>query len=141
MTINKSPKGFTLLELLMIILIIAVLAALVIPPSWNSKRKAKGTVCMSHLRQINMGIHLYSDDSGDASPTLGSAAASTNIATLYSGYKELMKHYVGLNGPSSPRDQVFACPVDTRYPSYVLKDESPPRRYIRGSLHDTPIFD
>jgi hypothetical protein len=84
---------------------------------------------------------LYSNDSHDASPALGAAAASTNIATLYSGYKELMKHYVGLNGTSSPQDKLFACPADVTYPNYVLKGAPPPWHYIRGSLHDTNILD
>ena len=82
---------------------------------------------------------MYSDDSNDASPSRSSAATSTNATSLYSGYKELMKHYVGLQGASSSRDRLFACPADRFYPSYMI-DSPPPARYLQESLHQSPSF-
>ena len=82
---------------------------------------------------------MYSDDSNDTSPSCASAATSTNATSLYSGYKELMKHYVGLEGASSSQDRLFACPADKFYPNYII-DSPPPARYLQERLHDSPKF-
>ncbi len=131
-------KGFTLIELLVVIAIIAILAALLFPAISAAKNYAKRTTCLNNLKQINLGVRMYSDDSSDATP---SNAAKTNSISLYSGYKNLTKSYVGLNGASSPRDALFACPADTFYPSFLLPNTNPPAGYVRQSLHDNSIFD
>ena len=84
---------------------------------------------------------MYSDDSGDASPSADSAAVSTNVMTLYSAYKGFMKSYVGLSGASSPADKLFSCPADTFHPNFVATNSAPQWRYVRQSLHDQPSFD
>jgi prepilin-type N-terminal cleavage/methylation domain-containing protein len=137
----KTAKGFTLIELLVVIAIIAILAALLLPVFSAAKTKAKRTSCLNNLRQINLGIRMYSDESNDASPSPGSAASPTNFATLYSAYKQLMKNYVGVNGASSPRDKLFACPADTFYPNHIFTDDDAPTEYVQKGLHEEPYVD
>jgi prepilin-type N-terminal cleavage/methylation domain-containing protein len=103
----KTKTGFTLVELLVVIAIIAVLAALLLPALSNAKAKAQRTACTTNLSQINLGVRLYSDDADDTSPS----TQSTNRIVDY--YKPLMQSYVGLKGPPSPQDKLFACPADT----------------------------
>jgi prepilin-type N-terminal cleavage/methylation domain-containing protein len=137
-------RGFTLVELLVVIAIIAILAGLLLPVISAAKGKARRTTCLNNLRQINQGVRMYSDDSNDASPSPGEAAAATNVLTLYSGYKALMKNYVGVNGVSSPQDKVFACPADRFYPNFVFEDKPPPPpawQNVQQSLHDQPFLD
>jgi prepilin-type N-terminal cleavage/methylation domain-containing protein len=133
----ETIKGFTLIELLVVIAIIAILAALLLPTISAAKRKAQRMTCQNNLKQVNLGVRMYSDDSHDASPSPGpaSAANATNVSSLYAGYKELMKSYVGVNGDSSPRDRLFACPADRFFPSFVTNGP-PPMKYVRESFHD-----
>jgi prepilin-type N-terminal cleavage/methylation domain-containing protein len=137
----KSQKGFTLIEMLVVIAVIAILAALLLPVFSKAKAKVKRTTCGNNLRQINLSVRMYSDDSRDAVPSPGTAAANTNFISLYSGYKNLMKDYVGVKGASSPRNRLFACPADTFFPSFVLPDTNTPASYVRQSLCAHPVFD
>jgi prepilin-type N-terminal cleavage/methylation domain-containing protein len=136
---NHAVKGFTLIELLVVVAILAILAALLLPTISAAKNKAGRATCLNNLRQINLGVRMYSDDSNDASPSPGLAAATNtaNMTALYAGYKELVKSYVGLRGRSSLRDKLFACPADTFYPSFITNPPPPfpPPRYVQESLH------
>jgi len=137
----KPAIGFTLLELLVVIAVIAILAALLFPVINTAKRKAQRTACLDNLRQINLGVRMYSDDSHDASPSAGTTAVSTNVAMYYSAYKGFMKGYVGLNGASSAQDKLFACPADTCYPSFVAGATNGPPYYVQQGLHTQRILD
>ena len=137
----KAAEGFTLVELLVVIAIISILAALLMPVIGSAKNNAQRTACLNNVRQISLGVRMYADDSSDAPPALGAAAASTNILSLYSGYKQLMKHYVGLNADSSPQDRLFACPADTFYLDIFTGNGGSPPRCVERSLHDEAVMD
>ena len=124
--------AFTLLELLAVIAIIAILAALLLPTLRNAKEKGRRTVCMSNLKQISLGLRMYSDDSSDKAPR---TPGTTNSPGLnWSGYKALMKSYVGINGASSPQDKVFTCPKDTFYYDMAGSFQHVPR-----GLYEQPL--
>ena len=103
----QPNRAFTLVELLVVIAVIAILAAILLPVLANAKARAQRTTCLNNLKQINLGTRLYADENGDVLPNLG--------YLTYITYREAIKGYAGLNGPSSPNDRIFACPADTFY--------------------------
>ncbi|MBW3624098.1 MAG: type II secretion system GspH family protein, partial [Armatimonadetes bacterium] len=65
---GRSLSGFTLVELLVVIGIIAILSALLFPALATARRAAYGTGCISNLKQIGTGIQLYGQEWDDLFP-------------------------------------------------------------------------
>ncbi len=67
----RAPRrGFALLEILVVMCIIAVLAALGFPAWQRSQRVGRAVACMQNLRQIGTGLAQYLGDHDGAFPTL-----------------------------------------------------------------------
>ena len=58
---NKSPAGFTLLELLVVLGIIAVLVALLLPAVQRAREMAGRAQCGNNLHQIALALQSYHD--------------------------------------------------------------------------------
>lgn len=54
-------KGFTLIELMVVLSVISVLMSLLLPAVQNARDRARSLECSSRLRQIGLGVHQYLD--------------------------------------------------------------------------------
>jgi prepilin-type N-terminal cleavage/methylation domain-containing protein/prepilin-type processing-associated H-X9-DG protein len=124
---TNRHRAFSLVELLVVIVVIAILAALLLPVLSSARARGRRTACLNNLRQINLALRMYGDDHNDKSPATG--------RITFINYKEVAKGYLGLNGPSSPRDMIFACPADTFY-----YDEAT-GAYVPEGHHEQAAFD
>jgi prepilin-type N-terminal cleavage/methylation domain-containing protein len=134
----QLAKAFTLIELLVVIAVMAILAALLLQPISVARAKAQRADCMNNIKQVNLGLRLYCDDDSGALPrTPGTNYISPELIP-WTGYKSLMKGYVGLSGSSSPQDKVFTCPADTFYykiGNYVKTT------YVTQGMHEQEMSD
>lgn len=63
---SPQPKGrgFTLVELLVVMAVILVLAALLLPALQRARARSQATVCVNNLRQFGLAAASYSMDAG-----------------------------------------------------------------------------
>jgi general secretion pathway protein G len=63
-------KGFTLIEILVVVVILAILAAVVVPNVINRISDAKNAAAISDIKTFDTDISLYQLDTGSLPPTL-----------------------------------------------------------------------
>lgn len=74
---RKRSGGFTLIELMIVIAIIAILAAILVPNFIRARAQGQYTACKSNLKNVATALEMYSTDAAGRYPTsLGTLTAS-----------------------------------------------------------------
>jgi len=69
----QKKRGFTIVELMIVIAIISILASIIIPKMGGGRDKSKVAACKSNLRHVYMAMELYgNDNNGNMVNTLSS---------------------------------------------------------------------
>lgn len=95
---RRRNQGFTLIELLVVIAIISILAAILFPVFARARENARKAACMSNLKQIGLGVMMYTQDYDETFP----AAEMMNNPTAM--WYQVIDPYV-------KSKQVFVCPT------------------------------
>ena len=70
-----NASGFTLLELLVVLGVIAVLIIVQVPILAGGKSQSKIAMCASHVRQLALACQIYANENGDRLPVLTGSAS------------------------------------------------------------------
>jgi len=103
--------AFGMPDLLVVLAVLALLAVIILPILVNTKAKARQQRCISNLKEITKAVLLYANENKERLPMMDPAP----LTGVWWWYKELVKGYAGLTGPSSTKDTLFACPNDRGY--------------------------
>lgn len=95
--------AFTVLELLVVVAIIGVLAAILFPVMAQAKATGKRTVCASNMRQIGLGLRLYADDFDGQMPLTRHDTPAISSTWIFS-----LRPYL------SNVDEIRICPADPK---------------------------
>jgi len=111
-------KKFTLIELLVVIAIIAVLASMLLPALTKAKAKAQQTLCMSHIKELNLAVFMYLDIYDDYFPTAHQPSGCWDNGAYWQSY--FTHPNVKLIDVKSTSESVvpaglFKCPAEDRY--------------------------
>ena len=114
--------GFTLIEMLVVIAIIALLAALLLGAIGAALDTAKLTSCKSNLSQWGKALHLYLADGNEKMPTEGNDGGGLAVVDEATAWFNVLPRFLDLESMSEldeagkplprPKDRsVFTCPV------------------------------
>jgi len=161
-TYRGRGQGFTLVEMLVVMAILTILAAMLLPVLWQARNRARDTTCLSNLQQVGRATLLYAQDYDGYFPyspwgpnaiSVFSAPPDPSDPVITRYGKELQARQ-GEPGsvplrPSSatyvrlllglthyaPSDAVFRCPNDSGAPSYGYgKDQTVYSRALSSYL-------
>lgn len=115
-------SGFTVLELLVAIVIVAVLLGLLVPAVFQARSHARSIQCRNNLKQISLAFHLYHDTWGVLPPSASNSIEPTMI--IVRPFLEAKK-----NGDADVvTPQVLLCPADPV--SSAAKNAVPASNYV-----------
>ncbi len=95
--LRKGSRGFTLIEMLIVIVVIAILALIVIPRLLGAGRKAKEATLKGDLHQIRNAVQQFEADMGDYPAAKEDLVATT--APTGTGGQGLDLDSAGYQGP------------------------------------------
>lgn len=102
----QAQKGFTLLELLVVIALIVLLASLLLPALARAKKKASDAKCLSNLRQIGIGLLQYTSDESEKFPYAPALTPTGLPRMMFVDFWSMIHPYVATNG------SFFLCSLD-----------------------------
>jgi general secretion pathway protein G len=96
---SRKSRGFTLVEILIVVIILGILAAIVIPQFTNASNDARNNSVASTLQTMRSQIELYKIQHGDAPPPAGSLVALLTAKTDTTGNIVSSTLTTGVLGP------------------------------------------
>ena len=128
---SRVKRAFTLIELLVVIAIISILAALLVPAVRRARDRALSILCVSNLRQIQLGWKMYvGDHDGDLVPAYTAASRGNPtwhwVDTAYQfGVDAYVQNYEVFSCPASPLE-VYGSRLPTKYGINSVSSFAPP---------------
>lgn len=106
---RESLNGFSMLELLVIMVVIALLVLVLVPSLKETKRKSQQIDCFNNLKQVGLAFRLWSPDSGDEYPM----RRSTNYGGTFEVSGEVWQTFLSMTNELTVPG-ILRCPADNR---------------------------
>jgi competence protein ComGC len=152
---RQRLRAFAFMELLVIIAVAAMLAALLLPTLASAHDKARRIHCVNNLKQDGLAFRLWSSDNNDKNPPQVSTKNGGSMEYIAGG--NAFRHFRCMSN-ELPTPKILACPADTRQAaqdfvtlknanvSYFVgvdADETRPQMLLTGdrnlAINDIPV--
>ncbi len=114
-------RAFTLIELLIVIAIIAILAAVVLSVLGQAEERGRSAQCLSNLRQWGIAFRMYADDNDDFLPRRGQGVQTLQEIDRPTDWFNALPAYLSLPSfqtmisnnilPAAHSHSIFICPT------------------------------
>lgn len=138
---KKSGPGFTLIEMLVVIAVIALLAGLIIPAVGGALRKAAHTKSASNLRQWGTALSSYLTDSRGRMPSRGPDQQPSWFEVSFD-HPDIRKAWYNVLPPYVDEPALHAIPTDERE-SFLTRSSmhrDPNAEFDTSLLSSRPLF-
>ena len=112
---NRTHAAFTLIEILTVISIILILAAILFPVFSHVREKARQTSCINNQRQLGIAMTMYTQDSSGFFPPVTDAAPWPTFLTNYLPSGAIFQC------PSSSNEKADSANPDYGFNSFLCK--------------------
>jgi prepilin-type N-terminal cleavage/methylation domain-containing protein len=144
---KRRKKGFTLIELMIVIAIIAILAAVLVPNFMRAREASRLTACKSNLKNISTSVETYSNDYDGLYP--GNTTFQDVSSSGNSGVDTLASTYIGktLTCPAAAKPYRYrlATASGAGYwiycPAATGSGVTPNRKHRKNNQDGGPVFD
>ncbi|MBC8012161.1 MAG: DUF1559 domain-containing protein [Burkholderiales bacterium] len=152
-------RAFTLIELLTVIAIIGILAAILLPTVGAVRKAAHAAACKSNLRQWGVALQLYQNENKQKLPYEGSddvilwsqvtapseSTAWFNVLPPYAGYPGMKDLRTGLGGMTvdqkktyfKDKGRIYVCATDVRDEAVLTSQYITPSYLMNSQLHNS----
>jgi prepilin-type N-terminal cleavage/methylation domain-containing protein len=153
--LDRQPRGFTLVELLVVIGIIALLVSILLPTLNRARESANRTKCLANLRGIGQLVTMYANAYKGKIP-IGYSGSASGSNTAYSENYWMARYNnaapekyrwcalgllfpAGLIKESSAEGMIFYCPSTNDETIHSMKGTATPNPWIDDVLADSPL--
>lgn len=117
---RRYVMGFTMIEVMIVIGVIAILTAIAIPLYSHFREKAQIAVAISGVKVIENAVNLYSSDNGDYPDSLADIGMNTMKDPWGNPYQYLKIYGLGKKATGKARKDHFMVPINSDFDLYSM---------------------